>query len=140
MDPNRTNLRPLHDMSDTVLAGVRVLATDIDDTITAEGRLAGRTVDLLAELGGSGLIVALVTGRSAGWAQALAGYLPGVCLAVGENGLVGFDNQEMISAHLYPGLSTMELPHYEMGVWATNYLLQHIDHDQGMNTGKGGVG
>jgi HAD superfamily hydrolase (TIGR01484 family) len=80
-------------MPAVALAGVCVLATDIDDTITAEGRLAGRTVDLLSELGRAGLIVALVTGRSAGWAQALAGYLPGLCVAIGENGLVSFDNQ-----------------------------------------------
>jgi LacI family transcriptional regulator len=31
----------------------------------------------------------------------------------------------LIAAHLYPGLSTMELPHYEMGYWAVNYLLEH---------------
>jgi hypothetical protein len=93
IEPKRATLRPFFDISEAVLAGVRVLATDIDDTITAKGRLAGRTVDLLAELGRTGLIVALVTGRSAGWAQALAGYLPGVCLTIGENGLVSFDNQ-----------------------------------------------
>ena len=86
-------LRPLQDLPEAVLAGVRVLASDIDDTITADGKLVGRTIDLLAELGRSGLIVALVTGRSAGWAQAMAGYLPGVCLAIGENGLVSFDDQ-----------------------------------------------
>jgi LacI family transcriptional regulator len=39
--------------------------------------------------------------------------------------LVGFDNQELIATHLYPGLSTMELPHYEMGRSAVNYLLDH---------------
>ena len=38
--------------------------------------------------------------------------------------VLGFDNQEIIAAHLYPPLSTMQLPHYEMGVWAVNYLLQ----------------
>jgi HAD superfamily hydrolase (TIGR01484 family) len=80
-------------MPEAVLAGVRVLASDIDDTITAAGRLTGATVELLAELGRTGLVVALVTGRSAGWAQAMAGYLPGVSLAIGENGLVSFDNQ-----------------------------------------------
>lgn len=44
--------------------------------------------------------------------------------------VVGFDNQEIIAAHLYPTLSTMELPHYEMGKWATNYLLEHINLDR----------
>ena len=44
--------------------------------------------------------------------------------------VMGFDNQEMISAHLYPPLSTMELPHYEMGKWAFNYLLEHLDLEE----------
>ncbi len=86
-------LQPFTAVPERVLAGVRVLASDIDDTITAEGKLGGRTVDLIGELGRAGIIVALVTGRSAGWAQALAGYLAGVHVAIGENGLVCFDNQ-----------------------------------------------
>ena len=39
--------------------------------------------------------------------------------------VVGFDNLEIIAAYLRPGLSTMELPHYEMGQWAVNFLLKH---------------
>lgn len=39
--------------------------------------------------------------------------------------VMGFDNQEIIAAHLYPPLSTMQLPHYEMGQWAMRYLLEH---------------
>lgn len=41
--------------------------------------------------------------------------------------VIGFDNQEIIAAHLHPSLSTMELPHYRMGQWAANYLLSHLD-------------
>lgn len=37
--------------------------------------------------------------------------------------VVGFDNQEIISAGLNPPLSTMALPHYEMGAWAVNHLI-----------------
>lgn len=37
--------------------------------------------------------------------------------------IVSFDNQEIIAAGLHPGLSSMQLPHYEMGQWALNYLL-----------------
>ncbi len=40
--------------------------------------------------------------------------------------IMGFDNQELIAAYLYPPLSTMELPHLEMGKWAVNHLLQQI--------------
>lgn len=37
--------------------------------------------------------------------------------------VVGFDNQEIIAAHLRPPLSTVALPHFEMGQWAVNYLI-----------------
>ena len=44
--------------------------------------------------------------------------------------VVGFDNQEIIAAQLYPPLTTMELPHYKMGQWGVNYLLTHLDGEQ----------
>jgi LacI family transcriptional regulator len=46
--------------------------------------------------------------------------------------VIGFDNLELIAAQLYPPLSTMELPHYQMGQWAVQYLLEHSDstHDE----------
>lgn len=39
--------------------------------------------------------------------------------------VVGFDNFEIVAAFLRPGLSTMELPHYDMGQWAMKYVLDH---------------
>ena len=42
--------------------------------------------------------------------------------------IVGFDDQELISANLRPGLTTMALPHYAMGKWAVEALLDQIDH------------
>jgi hydroxymethylpyrimidine pyrophosphatase-like HAD family hydrolase len=91
-DHKTPSLRPFATMPWPALAGVRVLAADIDDTITIDGKLAGHTLDLLRAAQAAGLLVALVTGRSAGWAQALAGYLPGLAVVVGENGLVSFDS------------------------------------------------
>ena len=41
--------------------------------------------------------------------------------------VIGFDNQEIIAAHLYPTLTTMELPHYSMGEWAANKLINLIE-------------
>jgi LacI family transcriptional regulator len=38
--------------------------------------------------------------------------------------VVGFDNQELIAAHLRPPLSTVALPHYEMGRWAVGQLIE----------------
>jgi len=37
--------------------------------------------------------------------------------------IVGFDNQEIIADSLFPGLTTVALPHYEMGVWAVDVLV-----------------
>ena len=43
--------------------------------------------------------------------------------------LVGFDNQDSLAEALHPGLSTMQLPHFEMGQWAINYLIAHSEDD-----------
>jgi len=45
----------------------------------------------------------------------------------GDVAIVGFDNLEVIATQLRPALTTMELPHYAMGQWAVEYLLEHAD-------------
>jgi LacI family transcriptional regulator len=45
--------------------------------------------------------------------------------------VVGYDNHEMIAAHLFPPLSTMALPHYEMGLWAANQVIGQTVGTQG---------
>jgi hydroxymethylpyrimidine pyrophosphatase-like HAD family hydrolase len=83
-------MQPLSELPRPVLAHLRVLAADVDDTITRHGKIPAQTVAALETLSGEGVAVVLVTGRPAGWAQALAGYLPGISVAVAENGLVAF--------------------------------------------------
>jgi len=59
----------------------------------------------------------------------------GAYRAVQEHGLrvphdisiVGFDNQEPISSSLYPGLTTVALPHYEMGAWAVETIAEILE-------------
>jgi LacI family transcriptional regulator len=41
--------------------------------------------------------------------------------------VVGFDNLELIADGLRPGLTTVALPHYEMGVWAVETLIEQIE-------------
>ncbi|MFP5365834.1 LacI family DNA-binding transcriptional regulator [Pseudarthrobacter phenanthrenivorans] len=41
--------------------------------------------------------------------------------------IVGVDNLELIADALWPGLSTMALPHYEMGRWAVLKLLNELE-------------
>jgi LacI family transcriptional regulator len=48
--------------------------------------------------------------------------------------VVGFDNQELIAEDLYPGLTTMALPHYEMGQWAVQHLLELIENPDKWHT------
>jgi LacI family transcriptional regulator len=43
-----------------------------------------------------------------------------------DTAVVGFDNHELIAPYLRPGLSTVALPHYEMGRWAVEHLLDQI--------------
>jgi HAD superfamily hydrolase (TIGR01484 family) len=84
-------MQPLAKLDPAVARSIRVLAADVDDTLTTGGRIPPSTLECLQALDAAGIVVALVTGRPAGWAQALAGYLPAVKVAVAENGLVAFD-------------------------------------------------
>lgn len=40
--------------------------------------------------------------------------------------VVGFDNMEQIAPWLDPPLTTMQLPHYEMGRWAVEHVLRDL--------------
>ncbi|MEM8858084.1 MAG: LacI family DNA-binding transcriptional regulator [Chloroflexota bacterium] len=43
--------------------------------------------------------------------------------------VIGFDDQDLIAADIQPGLTTMALPHYDMGQWAVSHLLDLINQD-----------
>ena len=42
--------------------------------------------------------------------------------------ILGFDNHVDVATTLSPKLSTMALPHYEMGQWAVEYLVNGATH------------
>jgi HAD superfamily hydrolase (TIGR01484 family) len=71
------------------LARVSVILTDIDDTLTTEGRMPAIAYDALERLRKAGLIVVPVTGRPAGWCDLIARLWP-VDAVVGENGAFYF--------------------------------------------------
>ena len=64
-----------------------VLFTDLDGTLTTADTLAPATFSALAALAATGLPVVIVTGRPAGWADALARLWP-VAAVIAENGAV----------------------------------------------------
>ncbi|WP_426955522.1 HAD-IIB family hydrolase [Muricoccus radiodurans] len=71
------------------LAGLRTILTDIDDTLTEEGRLPSVAYAAMEALAGAGLRVIPVTGRPAGWCDAIARQWP-VAAVVGENGALWY--------------------------------------------------
>lgn len=86
--PVRTML-PLAAMDRATLAGIDVVLTDIDDTLTLEGRLPAAAYGALERLRAAGKIVIPVTGRPAGWCDLIARLWP-VDAVVGENGAFYF--------------------------------------------------
>ena len=67
------------------LASVRLIATDMDGTLTKNGKFTSQLLVALESLAAKNIPVLIVTGRSAGWVNAIAHYLPVVC-AIAENG------------------------------------------------------
>jgi len=68
---------------------ISVLLTDIDDTVTTDGRLTAEAYAALEALQAAGYRVIPVTGRCAGWCDHIARMWP-VSAIVGENGAFYF--------------------------------------------------
>lgn len=82
-------MRPLAEMPEAAAARVRLVLTDIDDTLTTEGRLPAAAYAALERLKEAGFAVAPITGRPAGWCDMVARFWP-VDGVVGENGALWF--------------------------------------------------
>jgi HAD superfamily hydrolase (TIGR01484 family) len=82
-------MKPLKVMSDARRMLVHSVFTDIDDTLTTEGRLTAIAYNALERLQKAGKRVVLVTGRPAGWCDHMARMWP-VDGVVGENGAFCF--------------------------------------------------
>jgi hypothetical protein len=84
-----TSMRPLKDASPARLKRIKLLLSDIDDTLTTNGRLEPQAFNALWALSRAGVSVVLLTGRPAGWCDLLARFFP-VAGVVGENGALAF--------------------------------------------------
>ncbi|MFG6098851.1 HAD family phosphatase [Leptolyngbyaceae cyanobacterium CCMR0082] len=83
------------------LAQIRLLATDMDGTLTHQGEFAPSLLITLEKLKASGMPVLITTGRSAGWVNGLLHYLP-VELAIAENGGLYFTKTNRHPTFLQP--------------------------------------
>lgn len=87
-----SRLLPLSKVSSTnCFRNVRLLATDMDGTLTRKGKFKSELLQSLQDLATGGIEVLIVTGRSAGWVNGLAYYLP-IVGAIAENGGVFFSS------------------------------------------------
>ncbi len=78
-------MKPLASCPRAVLANIRGIFTDIDETVSTESQLTAEAYGALASLKKAGLLVVPVTGRPAGWCDHIARFWP-VDAVVGENG------------------------------------------------------
>jgi HAD superfamily hydrolase (TIGR01484 family) len=66
-------------------SNIKFVFTDIDDTITHNGKLPANSYKALWELSQKGFLVIPITGRPAGWCEMIARFWP-VYAVIGENG------------------------------------------------------
>lgn len=72
---------------------IKLIATDMDGTLTKKEQFDSQLFETLSKLAAAGVDVLITTGRSAGWVQAIATYLP-VVGAIAENGGLLYPNHD----------------------------------------------
>jgi len=75
----------LSSLNNIDLSDIRLIASDVDGTLTQNGKFVPDLIATLERLKSAGIKVLLVTGRSAGWVSALVNYIP-IAGAIAENG------------------------------------------------------
>jgi hydroxymethylpyrimidine pyrophosphatase-like HAD family hydrolase len=75
----------LQESSPLVLADIRLVATDMDGTLTDLGHFTPLMLQAFTDLAAHGITTVIVTGRSTGWVQGLIAYLP-IAGEIAENG------------------------------------------------------
>jgi HAD superfamily hydrolase (TIGR01484 family) len=99
---SRAPMCPVEEFPAAARRAVRVVLTDIDDTLTENGRLPPVAYAAMARLKAAGLGVVPVTGRPGGWCDLIARQWP-VDGVVGENGAFYFryDDRRRVMVRRY---------------------------------------
>lgn len=82
-------MKPIASLPEDRRKTIRGVFTDIDDTLTSDGRLTARAYGAMERLQDAGIAVVPITGRPAGWCDHIARMWP-VDGVVGENGAFYF--------------------------------------------------
>ena len=86
-------MQPFRAIPLSVRRQIRFVLTDIDDTLTHNGKLPAAAYQALENLQSGGISVVPITGRPAGWCDHIARMWP-VFAVVGENGAFSFRYDE----------------------------------------------
>jgi HAD superfamily hydrolase (TIGR01484 family) len=86
-------VQPFANMPMDAVRAIRIVLTDIDDTLTLHGKLPAQAYDAIQKLKAIGIAVVPITGRPAGWCDHIARMWP-VDAVVGENGAFYFRYDE----------------------------------------------
>jgi len=82
---HNVSVRPLSQPASASWSNIRLVATDMDGTLTKDGKFSAPLLQALEKLSASGIKVLIVTGRSAGWVSGISSLMP-VVGAIAENG------------------------------------------------------
>ncbi|MBE9050551.1 HAD family phosphatase [Nostocales cyanobacterium LEGE 11386] len=86
-------IRQLSQAASTDLSNIRLVATDMDGTLTRRGKFSAALLQALEDLAANEIKVLIVTGRSAGWVSGLSNLLP-VVGAIAENGGLFYPSEQ----------------------------------------------
>lgn len=109
--------------------GVRYILTDIDDTLTREGKLLASSYAALWKLKEDGLKVIPVTGRPAGWCDLIAREWP-VAGVIGENGACAFWEEDP-PGEIYSGETRRDETKRRRPALKTEYHPRAVRNDHG---------
>ncbi len=95
------NLQLLSPVVFTDFKSIRLVATDMDGTLTSQGKFTPTVLQALSDLNASGILVLIVTGRSAGWVSAISSLMP-IAGAIAENGGLFYSSLHLNPVFLTP--------------------------------------
>ncbi|MDR0457367.1 MAG: HAD hydrolase family protein [Treponema sp.] len=120
-------MRPVSEITPAQAAGLRYVLTDIDDTLTRQGKLLSSSYTALWKLRAAGLKVIPVTGRPAGWCDCIVRQWP-VDGIVGENGALAFWEEAPAgeSPRLLPRLPILKSMYHPDAIKNNHPVLRQI--------------
>ena len=91
---------PITEMTSEIATSIRAVFSDIDDTMTTDGKVTAKAYDAMWRLKSVGIPFIPVTGRPAGWCDCIARQWP-VAGVVGENGALAFYEEDGALKRIY---------------------------------------